>query len=92
MAVPQKPDLFEDQAEADAKALEFLEAVAAFHAKTLPGVTIVHREHALPVGSAQWTDGRTSFVWAHGEQRLLAMAVVTRDAMNRSLLVTKQFQ
>ncbi len=41
----QKPDCFMDQTEADAKALEFLEAVAKLHVDTLPGVTIEHHSH-----------------------------------------------
>lgn len=89
-----KPDRFVDQIDADAKAREFCEGVVRVWKDKIPGVAIDTREHTchsfpghgnLPNG----VDGRTYFVFGNSGMRLLAVAVVTRDALNYSLLVTK---
>lgn len=77
-----KPDRFADQIDAEAKANEFCEGVARAWREKIPGVTIDSRHF-------ERGDGWAFFVWGNSGMRLLATAVITRDARNYSLLVTK---
>lgn len=69
-----------DQLDADNVAIEFLESRARAAYQHTPHVEITWHNHE--------TDGRTGALWIHGQPA--AVAVVLRNDLNRSVLVTHE--